>query len=641
MSTPAKIARRAQRQRAAQRARYNRTDGDFLVNDPDGFPSAFPPIHWIGLDSGSGPIGPNGPFSRIGSTPDPISDSGWDYLRGTSTYAAALPVVVRATALITGPLSSAPFRQIELASGRTLTPGRWLTDPMLLRPDARIPGGTAVGVGVPRTSAELNPEWTGAGAGVVQAWPAALRLARSVFWTDWLRSAIWYGKGVFITQRYTQQSDFDDAGNRISRPSGVPIPGTMKLLHPLTVDTTRGPSGASVGALRWAIHPNTDTELVADRDGWLDIGGMEYQIVVLRNPHSPIDEDGRSLGVFDLSPQAFGLERQLETYASGTFRSGIPAGYLKVHQNGLTQEAANKLKSDWLRNHGGDRRSIAVLNAVTEFVPLNLSPVDAALAEVKRLAIADVAFAFGLDPMTLGAGLNNSATYTNLRDAWENHRDFGLSLWIAAVQDTLSALVPSTQAIAIDVEQFGNPTLKEQYEAAAIAVNAGLITPDEWRAERGMPPLYGQEPVDIESEIESESGSEPPAEADVIGLLPTGRQLRPVPRIGGHRHDDQIEQTRADQTTQHPLREATQRAPGFRVRVSEQESVPDRHEGARTQRARASGAGADERDVSARRASGPTQVGRRDPDRRTDVRTDESTGQAQAAGETIRDTQEA
>jgi phage portal protein BeeE len=65
------------------------------------------------------------------------------------------------------------------------------------------------------------------------------------------------------------------------------------------------------------------------------------------------------------------------------------------------------------------------------------------LAEVKRLSIADVAFAFGMAPETLGVTLGNSATYSNVAQWFEAHRDFALQPWISIVEATLSALLPA------------------------------------------------------------------------------------------------------------------------------------------------------------------------------------------------------
>lgn len=427
------------RPRILTRAAYARNpnaNGGFLVNDPDGFPSDFPPaLWWIGYDSGGGayPIGPNGP-------------------NGT---APAVPAVTRATSLLVGPLTAAPYRVLSDAppTGAAIPAPRWLADPMLVRPDARF-----------------GP----------QAWPAVWRLPRAAFWSEWIRSAAWSGLGAFICQ-------LDEAGG--------PLAGTMRVINPGLVSTVRDADDV----LCWAIgtpesgEPSATVEF--DRDGFALLGPHVYRIVVLRNPLSPVDSEGMSAGVFAMAPDAFALGGTLARYQAGQFRAGVPNGYLKTSVPGMTQTAANTLKAQWLANHGGDTRSIAVLNATTEFVPINLSPVDAALDQVKRLNIADVAFAFGLDPTTLGAGLNNSATYTNIRDAWENHRDFGLGPWLAAVQDCLSALLPGTQQVVVNLDGFANPALSERVGAGVAAVNGGLILPDEWRASEGLPPLEAEPPT--------------------------------------------------------------------------------------------------------------------------------------------------
>jgi HK97 family phage portal protein len=424
----------------AYRAQYARTPNSFLVNDPDGFPSDFPPIWWHGLDSGGGryPIGPNGPYTQS---------------------VGAVPAVLRATALITGPLTAAPFRVIEPgpAVGAPSPSPRWLLDPMLLRTDERFGG---------------------------PVYPEVSQLGRGAFFAEWIRSAIWFGLGAFV---FTEDN------------AGQPLAGSLRNVHPRMLSTTRVD-----GVLRWVLGSTEESESITfDRDGYASIGPVRYRILVLRNPHSPVDTEGMSQGVFAQSPAVFSLAGQIDTYASGTFRSGVPAGYLQVKQPGLTEPMAQDLKARWLASHGGDRRSIAVLNSTTEFMPLNLSPVDAALDSVKRLNLADVAFAFGLDPMTLGAGLQNSATYSNLRDAWGNHRDFGLALWISAVQDALSALLPGDRAVGVNLDGFANPTARERFEGYEIAVDAGILTINEARALEGLPPLDNPDPVEPDPVVDT------------------------------------------------------------------------------------------------------------------------------------------
>jgi len=415
----------------ATRARYARTAGDFLTGGVN--PSETPPIWWYGVDTGGGayPIGPNGPFPN-----------GWG---------AGLPVVTRATSLITGPLTAAPFKVQELGfGGRPLSRPRWITDPMLVRSDSDFPFPSEV-------------------------FADAQKLTRGNFWSTWLRSAIHYGTGAFLCQQ-------DETGQ--------PVAGTLKVLDPFLLDTVR----ADDGSLRWVLGSNgaaPEDRVVFDRTGRVTIGPFTYWLVALRNPHFTTDVDGHTAGVFEAHPSAFQLSGQIEAYTSGTFRSGIPAGYLKVDQTmtGMTQDQADELKRKWMASHGSDRRSIAVLNAYTSFVPLNLSPVDAALAEVKRLSVADVAMAFALDPEVLGTSLSNSATYKNAQEYWSRHRDFGLSPWIAAVQDVLTALLPGNQGCVVDLDRFSNPEPMVRFEGYNLAISSGVLTVDECRELEGLPPL--------------------------------------------------------------------------------------------------------------------------------------------------------
>lgn len=452
------LARRARRQQVLTRAQYTRSTGDILVNNPDGWMSdgQHGPVWWLGLDSGglASPIGPNGPW-------------------GFGASAAGLPVVTRATSLITSPLTAAPFRQIDLGDGSPQTRVRFLTDPMLLRPDARF---------------------------VDNVYPAVTKLPRSEFWASWIRSACWWGVGGFICQ--------EDQ-------NGLPMAGTLRLVDPALLSTVRDEGGVLVWELSAGTgDPQDDAQF--DRDGYLQLGRTVYRLVTLRNPHSPVDSEGRSMGVFEMNPQAFGISRQVGDYTSGTFRSGVPAGYLKVDGavgSELTRDQADELRVTWMDHHGGDRRSIAVLNAYTEFVPLNLSPVDAALGEVKRLSIADVAYAFALSPDNLSVSLSGSATYSNVRDHFQDLKDFGLAAWIAAVEDVLSALLAGSSGVKVNLDGFANPPAADRFAAYKVAVDMGLLTIEECRQLEGLGPLPEDAPTPQPGPVPVDEPAPAPASA--------------------------------------------------------------------------------------------------------------------------------
>lgn len=389
-------------------------------------PSGVPPVlWWTGLDGPSGR--PIGPHGPFATT------------------APAAAVVTRATSLITSPITAAPFRCLSGGQyGVPIPRPTWLSDPCLLRPDGRI------------TDTVLNN---------------VAQLPRSEFWASWIRAACWTGVGAIWAQLDT---------------AGEPLAGTMRLLDPATLSVERD----SGGGLRWVLGDPADSDrLVFNRDGTTFLGGKQYRLIILRNPHSPV-VDGRSMGVFEMSPGAFNLSDQIASYAAGTFRSGIPAGFLKVESPpNLTREQADELRAAWLRHHGGDRRSIAVLNAFTTFEPIQMSPVDAALGEMTRLGIADVAYAFGLSPENLGVSLSGSATYANVRDHFQDLKDMGISAWVSAVQDVLSALLPGSAGVVVNTDGFASPPMSERVSTGRMAVEAGLMTVDEWRASEGLPPM--------------------------------------------------------------------------------------------------------------------------------------------------------
>jgi hypothetical protein len=366
------------------RGLWSRTDGDLLVNNSG-------QRVWMGADSFAALIQQNAPAEK-------------------------LAVTTRATSLITGPLTAAPYQLVNDSTGET-RPARWLADPMLLRADERMVGG-------------------------LQSFAHARRLTRSKFWGTVLQSCIWYGYGAFIYQ---------------PDPLGVPIAGTMRQVLPgaITIDTQS----------RWVIGVGGE-QVTFDRDGSLQLGPVEYRICVLRNPLSPVYEDGSSLGVFELSPSAFGLSASVDAYLTTTFRTGVPAGFLKVKQPGFNDAQAAKMKREWLEAHGNDERSIAVLNATSvEFEALSISPVDANAAGLKQLSIADVAYAFGLPPEVLGVAIGGGGTYQNITDQWSRLFTFGLSQWISEIEDQLTALVPWGWSVKVDLSEF-EPDMTQQNKPA-------------------------------------------------------------------------------------------------------------------------------------------------------------------------------
>ena len=87
------------------------------------------------------------------------------------------------------------------------------------------------------------------------------------------------------------------------------------------------------GSLVWEIGDGPDT-VRTDRDGYLLMPG-NMRLIVLRDPHGEVDAEGRSVGMFERNRSTFGLSDTIDNYTAGIYRSGVPAGFLKVTAPGL------------------------------------------------------------------------------------------------------------------------------------------------------------------------------------------------------------------------------------------------------------------------------------------------------------------
>ena len=283
--------------------------------------------------------------------------------------------------------------------------------------------------------------------------PATLwesRLSSVEFWGQWICAALWFGDGyVYVPVR--------DA-------SGAPVP-------PL-----------------WQLHPDH----VAIDDGVYLVNGEPMppgSILHLRGMLPYWTQHGH--GVITNCGGELGLAATVGSYAAGVFQSGVPAGYLKSTQPNMDAKGAATLKAAWLAQHGGSKRSIAVLNATTEFTPISISPVDAQLASAREWSLRDVAMAFGIPAYMLGVP-GDSSTYANVESRMTELVRFSLMPWIRRIENELEAQLARGTTVVVDTDGLLRADTSTRFKGYADALAAGWMTVDEVRALEDMPPIGGE-----------------------------------------------------------------------------------------------------------------------------------------------------
>lgn len=349
-----------------------------------------------------------------------------------SLYGTGLPVVTRCTQLIAESIAAMPWKTYR---GRdNLTAPTWITDPQLQRPDGRIPGSDV-----------LLP----------------VRFSNVEFWSQAITSYLWWGEAMIYTPRVR-----DDDG----QPTG-PIVAPLYALHPGKVDLDEETG-------QWVVDdPDTGEDYVLD----------PRELLIVRNLVRPGRK--RGLGVIGAHAAALGFYAGVRGYADNLFQRGVPNGYLKSSKPDLDPAQAKRLKDAWMRAHGGDQKSIAVLNATTDFQPLQLDPQTTQFIDLKRLEAWEIATMFGLPPSKLGINMGQSNTYTNLAEDNTAFVQDSLLPVARKFEAAIDALLPRGTSLKIDFRQILRGDTTSRYQAYQVGLDAGFLTIDEVRDAEDLPPL--------------------------------------------------------------------------------------------------------------------------------------------------------
>ncbi|MEU5939398.1 phage portal protein [Micromonospora sp. NPDC047548] len=187
-----------------------------------------------------------------------------------------------------------------------------------------------------------------------------------------------------------------------------------------------------------------------------------------------------------------GLEEAAES--KNLTGGGVPSVAVIAPQHTLSPEEAEAAKDTWEEKFTGPGRRPAVLPNGTEVIPLSWSPVDSQMIEARKLSLVDVANACNLDPYWLG-GQSSSHTYKSPGPMF-------LTLLRTSLEPVMSDLelvwslawLPYGRSVRFDRLQLTRDDFATEVQSGVAAVNAGLMTAEEWRIRQSLPtePEFGE-----------------------------------------------------------------------------------------------------------------------------------------------------
>ncbi|USQ72281.1 phage portal protein [Roseomonas mucosa] len=200
-----------------------------------------------------------------------------------------------------------------------------------------------------------------------------------------------------------------------------------------------------------------------------------------------------------LAREAIALSLVLEQHGAGLFGRGArPAGVLKYPRM-ISQEMVHRLRASFDSRHGGGANSgrTAILEDGLDFVPLQLSSVDAQFLEMRKFQLQEIARIWRV-PLHLMADLDRT-THSNAEELGQQFLTFTLlpilRLWQDAMRLTL--LTPEERRAGLYIEflvdDLARADLAARFTAYSQAIAAGVFNPNEIRAMENRSPYDGGE----------------------------------------------------------------------------------------------------------------------------------------------------
>ncbi|WP_188193440.1 phage portal protein [Nonomuraea sp. SYSU D8015] len=242
----------------------------------------------------------------------------------------------------------------------------------------------------------------------------------------------------------------------------------------------------------------------------LPVGSIEYAVGRLKGmtPNDVLHIKGpcapgslRGIGVLEAHLNTLSLGHEQNRQARNLSQHGVPTGVLKSMNPDLTQPEATELKAGWLAAQRD--RTIAVLNASTEFQPLAWNPEELQLVEARKFTLHELGLIFGVPLSFLGVEQSNR-TYTNVEQEAVNLIKFTLGGHLARFEQTLSMAFPRGTWVQANLDAILRADTLTRYQAHKIALENNFLTVDEIRELEDRPPLP-EKPVDVDPFAEEDS----------------------------------------------------------------------------------------------------------------------------------------
>lgn len=193
-----------------------------------------------------------------------------------------------------------------------------------------------------------------------------------------------------------------------------------------------------------------------------------------------------------LARNAIGTAIAGDRSAARMFANGLLIGGLVTPAEDMTEEQANQaltgLKSKLTgSNNAGD---LVLINAALKVTPWTMTAEDAQFLQSRQYQVEEMARLFGV-PKELLSASGATSWGSGIQELVRGFGRFTLPAYTTPIEEALSRLLPSPRFCEFEMAGLLQGTPSEEIDLLIRQVEAGLLTADEARAVRNLPPLGG------------------------------------------------------------------------------------------------------------------------------------------------------
>lgn len=201
-------------------------------------------------------------------------------------------------------------------------------------------------------------------------------------------------------------------------------------------------------------------------------------------------------GLKGLSPvstnrQAIATGMAGDQAAARMFKSGLMISGIVTTEEDVNADEARLIKEGLDARVAGTANAgkLAFVNRQLKFTPWTMPATDAQFLESRIHQIEEVSRIFGVPPHLLSSVEKTTSWGTGITEQNRGLARYTLMSWTSRIEQRLSRLLPNKQFCEFDYAGLLQGSAQEELSSLIAQVQAGILTVDEARAIRNLPPL--------------------------------------------------------------------------------------------------------------------------------------------------------